>query len=246
MKNKKNVKVCLSPNQFSLYSDEKSIVVIIDILRATTVISTAFKFGVKDILPVKSVQEVKLFKNKKNCIVAAERNTLPIKGIKFGNSPFQYISNNEIIDKTLVLTTTNGTKAINLAKEHNIVTMSLINIDAVYDFLLNYNSQNVIILCSGWKNFINLEDTICAGNLCHKLLSTNQFISNCDSSRIAMEIFLKSKNNLFEFLRDSSYRKRNYSPELVKDSKFCLNPNFYSDIVPFYENGRLVKKVFDF
>ena len=69
MKNKKNVKVCLSPNQFSLYSDEKSIVVIIDILRATTVISTAFKFGVKDILPVKSVQEVKLFKNKKNCIV---------------------------------------------------------------------------------------------------------------------------------------------------------------------------------
>ena len=112
--------------------------------------------------------------------------------------------------------------------------------------MLNYNSQNVIILCSGWKNFINLEDTICAGNLCHKLLSTNQFISNCDSSRIALEIFLKSKNNLFEFLRNSSYRKRNYSPELIKDSKFCLNPNFYSNIVPFYENGRLVKKVFDF
>ena len=94
--------------------NSESIVVVIDVLRATSVISTAFHYGVKEIIPVQSLEEAKNYQGKENHIVAAERNAMPIDGFDFGNSPFHYM-NDKVKDKTLVLTTTNGTKALEIA-----------------------------------------------------------------------------------------------------------------------------------
>ena len=164
MQNKRNLNICLTPENFSNYiiSDD-AIVVIVDLLRATTVISTAFHYGIKEIIPVQSISEAKKYLGKDNYIVAAERNAMAIEGFSYGNSPFQYM-NTDIKGKSLVLTTTNGTKAINIANEYNVVTSSFINIDSVCDFLIN-NSKDVIILCSGWKGVFNLEDSIFSGCL---------------------------------------------------------------------------------
>ena len=100
--------------------------------------------------------------------------------------------NDYIKNKTLVLTTTNGTKAINIAKENILITASFINIDAVAKFLIN-SSKNVIILCSGWKNKFNLEDTIFAGTLSSILIESNQFKSDCDALKASILLILVQK-----------------------------------------------------
>jgi len=110
MRKNLSIKTSLSPVYFEKYTDNESIVVVIDILRATSVISTAFHYGVKEIIPVQTLDQALDFKGKKNYIVAAERNALLIDGFDFGNSPFHYM-NKDVQDKTLVFTTTNGTKA---------------------------------------------------------------------------------------------------------------------------------------
>ena len=110
MSSKQSINVCLVSDLFKNYNiSESSIIVVVDLLRATSVISTAFHYGVKDIIPVSSVSDAKKFLNTKNTIVAAERNAEALDGFDYGNSPFQYM-NSEIKNKTLVLTTTNELK----------------------------------------------------------------------------------------------------------------------------------------
>lgn len=239
MKKKKTISICFTPDQFEKYADEKSTVVIVDVLRATSVISIAFENGIKDIIPVKTLEEALEYKNKKGYILAAERNTKLVEGFKYGNSPYHYI-NSDIKGKTLVLTTTNGTKAIHLAKKHKVITASFINIDAVAKYLVK-NNNNVIILCSGWKNFFNLEDPVFAGALSDLLLNSGSFQSNCDALLAAQQLYINAKNDIFLFLRGSSYRERNNSEQVLKDTKFCLSPTIKSDIIPLFINGKMIK-----
>ena len=236
---KKNIQVCYSTDQFVKYNDKKSTVVVVDLLRATSVISTAFEFGIKDIIPVRTLKETLEYKNYKNYILAAERNTLIVEGFKYGNSPYHYM-NKKISGKTLVLTTTNGTQAIHKAKLHKVITASFINISAVTKYLIK-DQNDIIILCSGWKGFFNLEDTLFAGALANELLKHKFFTANCDSLKAAIDLYSIAKNDLFKYLNSSCYRKRNNSKQLLKDTKFCLNPTFKSDIVPIYKEGKLIK-----
>ncbi|MEC7646330.1 MAG: 2-phosphosulfolactate phosphatase [Bacteroidota bacterium] len=235
---KNNIKVCFSTGQFEKYTDGVSTVVIVDLLRATSVISTAFECGVDAVIPVTNSSEALLYKNVDNHIIAAERNTLRLDGFDYGNSPYHYI-NSDVKGKTLVLTTTNGTKAIHLAKGHKVITASFVNIDAVVTYLLQENND-VIVLCAGWKGFFNLEDPIFAGALCEKLLNTNHFVSNCDALYASIQLYSSAKDNLFEYLEVSSYRKRNMSHNVMKDTHFCLNPTILSAIVPVFVNGKLI------
>jgi 2-phosphosulfolactate phosphatase len=236
---KNNISVCFTTDQFKQYADGLSTVVIVDILRATSVISTAFECGIEAIIPVKKLEETLAYKGKKQHIIAAERNTLPIEGFDYGNSPYHYI-NSDLKGKILALTTTNGTKAIHLAKDHKVITASFINIDAVANYLQEENND-VIILCSGWKGLFNLEDPIFAGALAEKLLASNQFSSTCDSMQAAIQLYSNGKANLFEYLSNSSYRNRNNSDDVIKDTHFCLNPTIKSDIVPILDDGKLIR-----
>ena len=238
MAEKNKISVCFTTDQFKDYADNKSIVVIVDLLRATSVISTAFECGIKSIIPVRTLKEALKYKNIKNHIIAAERNTLPIEGFDYGNSPYHYIDS-DIKGKILVLTTTNGTKAIHLAKDHEVITASFVNIDAVTKYLINAN-KNIIILCSGWKGIFNLEDPIFAGALSEKLLNNN-FSSNCDSLHASIQLYTSSKNNIFEYLSISSYRNRNNSYEIIKDTHFCLKPSIISSIIPIFIDGKLIR-----
>lgn len=239
MNTNKNIQVCFSASQFESYIDHSSTVVVVDLLRATSVISTAFEYGIDAVIPVRTLEEALSYKNLSNHIIAAERNTLLIEGFDYGNSPYHYM-NTDIKGKILALTTTNGTKAIHLAKNHKVITGSFVNIDAVVKYLVQDNND-VIILCSGWKGFFNLEDSIFAGALADRLLSFNTFTSNCDSLQASIQLYYSGKENLFEYLRTSSYRNRNNSAEVIKDTQFCLNPTISSDIVPFFVNGKLIK-----
>ena len=234
----KKLSVCLSPKLFACYNTENNIVVIIDLFRATSVISTAFEFGISKIIPVTSLEDALKFKNKKNHILAAERNTKLVEGFNYGNSPYHYMEKN-IIGKTLVLTTTNGTKAIKLAKGNKIITASYINFHSVVNYL-NSSNNDVTILCSGWKNFLNLEDTILAGHISLFLMKNGLFSSDCESVKISKQIYLNSRSDVLEFLSNSAYRKRNNSEELIRDTEFCLRPKIKSQIIPMFKNNYLI------
>jgi len=238
MNTKKNISVCFTADQFEKYADGKSTVVVVDVLRATSVISTAFMQGVQVIIPVQNLDEALEYKGKEGCIVAAERNAKPIEGFDYGNSPFHYI-NADVAGKTLVLTTTNGTKAIYNAKEHKVLTASYINIEAVAQHLIEEHND-VIILCSGWKGVFNLEDPIFAGSLAKLLLETGSYESNCDSLFASMQLLKSADGNLFTYLSDSSHRKRLKSLNMEDDTRFCLSPPVKSDIIPILKDGKLV------
>jgi len=235
----KNISVCFTADQFEKYADEKSTVVVVDLLRATSVICTAFMEGVKEIIPVLTLEEALTYKGKEGYIVAAERNAKPIEGFDYGNSPFHYI-NADVEGKILVLTTTNGTKAINNAKDHKVITSSYINLDAVSNHLIEENND-VIILCSGWKGVFNLEDPIFAGSLATLLLDSGKYTSSCDSLFASVQLLKNSGDDLFEYLSDSSHRRRLKSLNMEDDTRFCLSPPVKSDIIPVLKDGKLIR-----
>jgi 2-phosphosulfolactate phosphatase len=234
----RNINVCLSTSLFPLYNEGNKLVVVVDILRATTVISTAFHYGIKDLIPVSELEEAQGYLNKEGYIVAAERNAEPIEGIPYGNSPFQYM-NEKVRDKTLVLTTTNGTKAIHLSKHHEVITASFVNINAVFNYILQ-SDKDVIIFCSGWKGLPNMEDTIFAGQLSEMLMSSKQFSSKCDSLLSSISLYKSSVDDMFSFLEHSAHRIRLKHLNMEQDTKFCLSPNLKSEIIPLFKDGKLI------
>lgn len=238
MSEKKNISVCFTADQFHKYADGKSTVVVVDLLRATSVISTAFMEGVKEIIPVQTLEEALNYKGKEGYIVAAERNAKPIEGFDYGNSPFHYI-NSDVDGKILVITTTNGTKAINNAKSHKVITASYINLDAVASHLLEEH-KDIIILCSGWKGVFNLEDPIFAGSLSSILLDSGKYSSVCDSLFASIQLLKNAGDNLFDYLSESSHRRRLKSLNMDDDTRYCLSPPVKSDIIPILKGDRLV------
>lgn len=239
MDSKRSISVCFTPDQFKKYANDKSTVVIVDLLRATTVISTAFHNGIDSIIPVKTLSEALEYNNREGHILGAERNTKPVEGFVFGNSPYDYIDSN-IKGKILVLATTNGTRAIHVAKSHKVITASFVNIDAVADYLIK-DRNNVIILCSGWKNFFNIEDPVFAGALSSLLINSGYFRSSCDALIVSRQLYHNSKDDIFSFLNNSSYRKRNNTDEILRDTKFCLSPTITSDIIPLFVKDKLIR-----
>ena len=237
----RRLNVCLTSDLFHHYDEGDKLVLVVDILRATSVISTAFHYGISELIPVSSVEQAKQYINKQGYIVAAERNAEPIEGIPLGNSPFQYM-NDDVKNKRLVLTTTNGTKSIKLASKHEVISASFVNQDAVYDFIMK-SKKDVVVLCSGWKGLVNMEDSIFAGILSDKLLKTNEFQSQCDSLLASVAIKRDVGNDLFSYLKDSAHRNRLKHLNMEADTKFCLNPTFKSSIIPILKNGKLIPYV---
>ena len=233
---------CLSPALLDLYEVEKSIVVIIDVLRATSTIATALYNGAKSIIPVNSVAECIRIGKQIDSITAGERDGQIAEGLEYGNSPFEYPR--EFIEgKTLVLTTTNGTRLLQMALDKNakaIITGSFPNLSAVCDFLLAQN-QHVILGCAAWKNRVNIEDTLFAGAVINRI--GKYFSINCDSSQMAVTMFNEAKADLFEFMKakNASHYQRLSGFGLEKDIRYCLTEDVANATV-VYKEGKLIAK----
>jgi 2-phosphosulfolactate phosphatase len=233
-----NIEVCYTPQAYPLFHNPNSIVVVIDVLRATSAITTAFFNGVLKMIPVATVEEALEYKNN-GFMVAAERNGEVLEGFDLGNSPFSYM-NSKVKGKTIAITTTNGTQAIEAAKSaHKIIIGSFLNLDAVVDFLLA-EKKNVLFLCAGWKNKFNLEDTLLAGAVAEKLTLRSEFDTQCDSTLAAMDLYKLAKHDLVSYLANSSHRNRLEKLDLERDIKYCLTPN-QCPVVPVMEGKFLVK-----
>jgi 2-phosphosulfolactate phosphatase len=233
-----NIKVCLTPSLFPIYSDRTSVVVVVDVLRATSAICTALELGVESILPVSTIEDALDYKDNDEYIIAAERNGKIVRGFDLGNSPTEYF-NHSLVGKKMVLTTTNGTKAINIAKQdHLVVTGSFLNLKALSSFLVEMD-KGIIILCAGWKNDYCLEDTLFAGALTEQLIKNDKFYYDNDSTASSLMLYEKSKENLFDFLKDSQHRKRLAHLGIENDIRYCLELN-KSEVIPILKDNVLI------
>jgi 2-phosphosulfolactate phosphatase len=241
MSNKPQLHTSLSPALLHLYDLNNTVVVIIDVFRATSTIASALFNGAKCVIPVDSVARAIEISKSIDGIAAGERDGLIAEGLQHGNSPMEY-TREFIENKTLVLTTTNGTRLLHMALEKGadtIVSGSFPNLSAVCEFLLSEN-KNVVLGCAGWKDRFNLEDTLFAGAVISEI--KDHFTIHCDSSLMAESMYENNKNNLSEFAPNLTHYHRLVERfGLIEDIQFCLTRD-NANVLPLYKEGRLIVK----
>jgi 2-phosphosulfolactate phosphatase len=237
---KPTLNTCLSPALLHLYDASNALVVIIDVLRATSTIATALHHGARYVVAVDSVAACMELGRQINAITAGERDGRIAEGLAHGNSPFEY-PREFIQGRVLVLTTTNGTKLLHMALDKGakqIVTGSFGNMSVLSDYLRR-QGQNVILACAAWKDKVNLEDLLFAGCLITRI--KDHFSICCDSSAIAETLYLEAQNDLYEFLKSkqAAHFLRLTGYGLEKDIRYCLSFDL-APVLPFFEEGKLI------
>lgn len=197
--------------------------------------TTAFAHGIESISPFAHLEDCLAMKTK-GYYTAGERDGKKVDGFDLGNSPFEY-QNPELKGQRLAFTTTNGTQAIVKsfgAKE--IIIGAFLNLSAVVEHLRKC-SYDVLVVCSGWKGRVNLEDTLFAGALVEKL--KDEVNAACDAPLGAQHLYNQAKDDMVAFLSNSSHVQRLKKLNIQKDIEFCLTPDVYN-IVPKVANNILV------
>jgi 2-phosphosulfolactate phosphatase len=207
LQEKRTVEVCFSPGLFpDILTTGDFVVVLVDILRATTTICTAVGNGAEAIMPVASHEETRRLKSE-GFLVATEKDGVQLDFADFGNSAFSF-TQEAIGGKTLVYCTTNGTRALETAKSASSIAIgAFINISAATGWLAEQH-KNVVILCSGWKNKFCLEDALFAGALTERLLDTGLFRSECDSAAAAMDLWGLAEGDVLGYMEKAAHRHR--------------------------------------
>lgn len=234
---KYTIEVCLSPKLYpDILTKTDFVVVLTDILRATTSIVTAFKNGVKSIIPVADLEIAKNMKSNGN-LVASEQDGKKLDFADFGNSAFNF-TRDAIGGKTIIYCTTNGTRALEMARSADVVVMgAFINLSATAEWLTR-QKKNVVILCSGWKNKFCFEDTLYAGALSSKLLQTGNFRTIDDASCASMMLWNNVKDNISEFLPEIAHTHRLKRLGLDDVIPYSFETDT-ADVVPLFKGAEI-------
>jgi 2-phosphosulfolactate phosphatase len=236
---KVNIDVQLIPFSIKPEIISKKRVVVIDVLRATSVIVQAITQGALEVIPVSTVEEA--FQKIKEyplgtTLLGGEKDTQRIEGFHLGNSPREYISE-RVRDKRIILRTTNGTKAFHLvASGKEVMAGSFLNLNAVVERCLNGN-EDLFIFPSGDEEIFSLEDTVCGGMLIDRLLKKEKrlFVLS-DASLAAHLLFKRFETDLVEAFRLSRHGQKLIRLGLEEDLIYCGQPDLYS-IVPIFQEG---------
>jgi len=227
--------VCFTPGYLDeVQVSECDIIVVVDILRASTTICTAFAHGVYRIMPVADIRVAEEYK-KSGRFVAAERDGVKADFADYGNSPFEYMTPG-IRGKTLVYSTTNCTHALEKAAGRGrVVVASFVNLDAAAGWI-GGEKTNVVILCAGWKNRFGLEDAVFAGALAEKLVEPGDIGTVCDAARASLAIWKAASKDVRAFLSKAEHVRRLMDLGLEEEIGYCLSP-LQADVVPVLKGG---------
>ncbi len=231
---------CLSPALLHLYDVENTIVVIIDVFRATSTIAAALYNGAEKVIPVESVSGAIEIGAEIGGITAGERDGKIAEGLQYGNSPLEY-PRAFIEGKVLVLTTTNGTKLLHMALKMGateVITGAFANLSAVCDHLLA-SGKNVLLGCAAWKDRVNMEDTQFAGAVVSRL--RDHFTIHCDASLAAETLYLTTRANAWAYTQQTTHYHRLAAYGLEEDMKWCTTEDI-ANVLVTYEEGALVVK----
>ena len=229
------IETCLSPALIDRYHLKGKIAVVVDVLRATSCMTAGIASGIDHILPFADVEECRAARQQ-GYLVAGERGGEKIPGFDIGNSPFEYMDPARKGLK-IATTTTNGTRSIHLSAEADeILIGSFLNLGAVVDLLRSEN-RDLIVICAGWRDKINLEDSLFAGAVASSL--GGNFQIRDDSTYLCRNSYEPVKNDLEDIISRSEHAQRLAGFDLSKDIAFCSKRDKF-DVVPAFINGRIV------
>lgn len=234
---KPHVEVCLTPRLFGdILTEGPCIIVLADILRATTSICYAFMNGAAAIIPVASLEEARRYKEK-GFLVASEQDGKKLDFADFGNSAFSF-TRDKVQDRKLVYCTTNGTRALEIARNRGPLAIgSFSNMTALKNWLVKQKLP-VVILCSGWKNKFCLEDTLFAGALSSMLLEEG-YCTVCDSTHAAMDLYGLASGNLAAYVEKAMHRERLRSLGLDDVIPYSFLAD-QTDVVPVLQDKEII------
>lgn len=231
------VEVCVSPALYPYYENPDAIVVVTDVLRASSAIVTAFMNGVERIIPVGTLEEAKALKDQ-GFMVAAERDGIVRNFADFGNSPYNF-SPERVAGKQIVYSTTNGTNAIHLASSGNQVLIgAYLNLAALAKHV-RQEQKDLLILCAGWKNKFNLEDTLFAGALAQLVLEDDHFSTICDGTNGAIDLYNAAKGDMMGYISKVAQKGRLQQNNLDDVIPYCHEIDL-TDLIPVLKEEHLV------
>ena len=236
-KSKNRLEVCLSPAIYDKHADDHNVVVIVDILRATSSICAAIHNGVKSIIPVATVEDARAMKQQ-GYMVASERDGYVLDFADFGNSPFNFTP--EIVSgKEIVYSTTNGTRCIHMASHSKAVVIgSFLNISVLADWLIQQNAP-VLIFCASWKDRFSLEDTVFAGALAERLMDSGKFETICDAVTASIDLWSLARKDLYAYIQKAAQKGRLASKGLDDCIEYCLTEDL-CQVIPIFQDDRLI------
>lgn len=210
-------------------------VIVIDVLRATSVIITAINNGCNKVIPVLTIEEaLEIYdKDREKYIMGGERKALKIEGFHCSNSPLEY-SRQVVENKTLIITTSNGTRAIKrstLAK--NILIGAFINAEDVANRSINLNNDVTIVNAGTYGQF-SIDDFICSGYIISCIMRKIKAVLT-DISKTALYIY-EQNTDIITFIKKASHYKRIERLKLYNDLEYCCKKDIIK-IVPEYIDG---------
>jgi len=234
-----NLDTLLIPEEIKNTELADKLVVIIDVLRASSTLVTALANGCRGFIPILSPEQAKEEAQqfeKESVLLGGEREGKKIEGFDLGNSPREY--NGEVVkDKTIIFSTTNGVKTLEMVKNaHRIIIGSFLNLHSVCNYCTNYQGD-ILIICAGKEGKYSLEDAACAGGIIHSLRDVfPSSYQEADANLTAQLLYEKFNNNTLEILRKSQHGRYLESIGLGEDLKFCSQVDFFH-IVPIFRDG---------
>jgi 2-phosphosulfolactate phosphatase len=221
------------------------IVVVIDVLRASTSIATALANGARAIIPLENTDEVvmraKAF-DRSEVKLAGERQMRPIPGFDLGNSPLEF-TRETIEGKTVLFSTTNGTAAIAaLQGSRDVVIGSYVNFSAVLAMLRAAirGGTDIAILCAGREKQFSLEDAACAGRYVHHAVRRRSDIALNDAALAGMLIDRRYSDNLMRLFSASAHGRALSEAGYGEDLAACAAIDSYP-VIPIYQDRQITK-----
>lgn len=233
-------------------------VVIIDMLRATSVITTAIANGCREVIPVLTIEEAMEIarKDKDNCILGGERKALKIEGFDCSNSPLEY--RREVVkNKGIILTTTNGTRAIKASEgAKNIYIGAMINAKAIATHLV-MSKEDIVLVNAGTYDEFSMDDFICSGYIINCLLNLIDLsfhgikLKGGNVSEIPIELsdiaktahyIYKMNSDIVSYIKNASHYERLIELGLSDDLEYCCRKDL-TKVVPIYKEGKIKKYI---
>jgi len=220
-------------------------VVVLDVLRATSVMAVALSNGAKAILPAASTEEaLRIAQNLERdaVVLAGERKSVRIPGFALGNSPLEFGAE-AVAGKTIVMTTTNGTAALIAAQgAREVIVGAPVNFTAVVERLRAAvtEPEGLVILCAGGDGQFALEDAFAAGRLAKALLpggdSKGQTVN--DGTLAALELARHFGERWSRALRTSAHGRELLALGFGADLDVCAGQDTHP-VLPLYADRRI-------
>ncbi|MFB6318183.1 2-phosphosulfolactate phosphatase [Saccharicrinis sp. FJH54] len=230
------IDVEISANHVNPQKIKGKTVIVIDVLRATSVMTTALANGALKIIPVKTTNDVfAVARDYPQVIKAGERHAEKVEGFDAGNSPFEF-SKPYVKDKVIVMSTTNGTNALLQTKEaKQVIIGSFLNLNAVVRHI-EQRRDDIILLCAGTNGEFSLDDALCAGAFVHEI--AHKFACRLSDIASAHDQLYRFSKDLHTSLTECMHYNILRSKGLQNDLDYCLTLNIL-DIVPVWKNGEV-------